>query len=796
MKIMENILRINFRQFGMVFTLIGLIVFFQIMTDGLVLTSANLINLLNGNSYILVLAIGMVLVIIAGHIDLSVGSVAAFAGIVTALSIKDWGLSPAVSVFICLALGVLIGAWHGFWVAYVGIPAFIVTLAGMMLFRGANQFIGKSDTVPVPETIQYIGSGYLPSLGPDTGYNNLTFVLGLMALIWLILNTVRQRKAMIKTGETPEPLWLSCIRVILLGAVIMVMSYLFASGHPGTSFPIPGLILMVLVIIYTFLSEHTIIGRHVYAVGGNRKAAWLSGVNTRLTDFLVMMNMSFLASLAGLMFIGRATASGPFDGVGWELDAISAVFIGGAAVSGGVGTIIGSMVGGMVMAVLNNGLQLMGIGADTTQIIKGLVLILAVSFDVYSKAQGRPSIIGLIFKKQMPGRDKGHATSDTAQEKRGQYSLIQKIIMAVLIIGIVALISMSLIAFFKSFYKGVHHAGTVRTEGQATGFPKGSLIGVALPQKTSENWVIAEKVFKKELTEAGYTPYIQFANNGVPEQENQILTMAAKGAKVIIIGAIDGSQLGTEVREAKRAGAYVIAYDRLIKNTRDVDYYVSFDNYKVGVLQGQGLIEGLKKRKGNGPWNIELIAGSPDDSNSQVFFEGAMSVLRPLIKDGTLKVKSNQIDFIKVATQGWKAENAQKRMDTILAGVYRHEPLHGILSPNDTLARAALTAARAAGKEAPVITGQDSEVESIKSILRGEQYCTVKKDTYALIRQTVAMVNELQQGKTPTVNDTKSYNNGVKIVPAYLIAPEIVTLDNIHDAYKDDPILKDIIEKR
>ncbi|MCX8111514.1 MAG: sugar ABC transporter permease [Syntrophorhabdaceae bacterium] len=786
MKAMEKLLKINFRQFGMIFTLLALIVFFQIQTDGLVLTSANMINLLNGNSYILVLAIGMVLVIIAGHIDLSVGSVAAFTGIVTALSIKDFGVSPGLSMIICLALGALIGAWHGFWIAYVGIPAFIVTLAGMMLFRGANQFVGKSDTIPVPEQIQFIGSGYLPSIGPDTGYNNLTLLLGAIFLLWLVIHTIKKRQAIEEIGGELPPIWMIGVRLFFLGGVVIALTYLYASGRPGTSFPIPGLILFIIMIIYTFITEKTVMGRHIYSVGGNRKAAGLSGVNTRLVDFLVMMNMSILASLAGLMFIGRATASGPFDGVGWELDAVSAVFIGGAAVSGGVGTVIGSVVGGMVMAVLNNGLQLMGIGADMTQMIKGMVLILAVAFDVYSKSQGRPSVIGLIFKRH----EISHATDNAGKVKA--YSPIQKLIVVILSIAVITVVSITLIAFYKSFFKASH---SMSREGEKTGFPKDSLIGVALPQKTSENWVLAERLFKEGLSKEGYKTYIQFANSGVSEQENQILTMVSKGARVIIIGAIDGSQLGSEVREAKKSGAYIIAYDRLIKNTKDVDYYVSFDNFKVGELQGKGLIEGLKKHKGQPPWNIELIAGSPDDSNSQVFFDGAMSVLKPLIENGTLRVKSKQVAFTQVATQGWKAENAQKRMDTILAGVYRDEPLHGILSPNDTLARAALTAVRSAGKEIPVTTGQDSEVESIKSILRGEQYCTVKKDTSALVKRAITMVNELKQGKNPTVNNTKSYNNGVKIVPAYLIEPEIVTLENIHEAYKDDPVLKDIIKK-
>ncbi|MBM4314425.1 MAG: sugar ABC transporter permease, partial [Deltaproteobacteria bacterium] len=374
MKRITQIIGGNLRQLGMLFALAALTVFFQIRTDGLVLTSANMINLLNGNAYILVLAIGMVLVIIAGHIDLSVGSVAALAGIVTALAIRDWGVSPEAAGLLCLAVGAIIGAWQGFWIAYVGIPAFIVTLAGMMLFRGANQFIGRSDTIPVPEAIQYLGGGYLPAIGPETGYNNLTLLLGAGAILWLVIRSIRARRRIRQSGGEAPSLWSTALRLALLGGGVAALTYLFASGRPGTSFPIPGLILASLMLVYSFIARRTVLGRHIYAVGGNRQAAELSGVNTRRVNFMVMMNMSTLAALAGLMFIGRATASGPFDGVNWELDAISAVFIGGAAVSGGVGTVFGSVVGGLVMAVLNNGLQLLGVGADMTQIIKGLVL--------------------------------------------------------------------------------------------------------------------------------------------------------------------------------------------------------------------------------------------------------------------------------------------------------------------------------------------------------------------------------------------------------------------------------------
>lgn len=392
----------DLRQFGMLITLVVMIGFFQIATGGLVLTPTNMMNLLNGNSYILILSIGMVLVIIAGHIDLSVGSVAAVVGIVVALAIRDFGISPWLGVLLGLLIGVLIGAWDGFWMAYVGIPGFIVTLAGMMLFRGLNQFIGKSNTVPVPEEIQFLGGGYLPEIGPDTGFNNLTLILGIAAIAYLAWAQLRSRAKLARIKAEVPPMWVTATRIAGLALVLGYLTYMYATGRPGTSFPISGLILVVLVIIYSFISQRTVIGRHVYAVGGNRNAAELSGVKSKRVYFLVMLNMSVLSAIAGMMFVGRSTASGPFDGVGWELDAIAAVFIGGAAVSGGVGTVIGSMIGGFVMAVLNNGLQLMGVGADATQMIKGMVLLLAVAVDVLNKAQGRPSIIGYLTRGKKP----------------------------------------------------------------------------------------------------------------------------------------------------------------------------------------------------------------------------------------------------------------------------------------------------------------------------------------------------------------------------------------------------------
>ncbi len=399
------------RQYGILGALVVIIIFFQVATGGKTLDSNNLINIINGNAYVLILAIGMVMVIVAGHIDLSVGSVAAFVGIVVAQVMKALtftGLPDGLAAFLTVTIGILVGlivgalvgAWQGWWVAYVGVPAFIVTLAGLLLFRGANQFVGNSISIPVPQAFKFIGGGFLPDFGPDFGFSNPTLLLGLLAALAIIWQERRARNAQRKMGAEVSPTWVSVVRLAILLAVVVGATLLFASGRIGTSFPVAGIILGVLVLGYSFLTNNTTIGRHIYAIGGNWRAAELSGVNIRRVNFFVMANMSVIAALAGMMSIARSAASGPQDGVGWELDAISAVFIGGAAVSGGIGTVAGPIIGGLVIAVLNNGLQLLSVGADRVQIIKGLVLLLAVGVDVYSKRQGRPSIIGLLTRRR------------------------------------------------------------------------------------------------------------------------------------------------------------------------------------------------------------------------------------------------------------------------------------------------------------------------------------------------------------------------------------------------------------
>lgn len=409
------------RQFGILGALVLIIVIFQVLTDGGTLEPGNVINIVRGNAYVLILAIGMVMVIVAGHIDLSVGSVAAFVNIVVVIALKAidkaWvvdGSSPlkeititVLAIVMALAIGAVVGAWQGFWVAYVGVPAFIVTLAGMLVFRGANQWIGNSTSQTVPSYFNFIGGGYIPDFPPYLPFSNGTVILGILAAAAVVWNELRMRRRQKQMGAPSAPMWVSALKLVLLVAVIAFATTLFATGRAGTSFPIPGIVLVILVLAYSFLTNNTVTGRHIYSVGGNWHAAELSGVNIKRTNFFVMMNMSMLAGLAGIVSVSRQVATGPSDGQGWELDAIAAVFIGGAAVSGGIGTVIGSIVGGLVIAVLNNGLQLLSVESDKVQVIKGLVLLVAVALDVVSKRTGGRS---LISRFRRPGGDFAAAT--------------------------------------------------------------------------------------------------------------------------------------------------------------------------------------------------------------------------------------------------------------------------------------------------------------------------------------------------------------------------------------------------
>lgn len=417
MKKVKQIFGDDLRQYSMLIALVLLTVIFNIASGGKMITSSNFQNLISGNAYVLVLAIGMLMVIVIGQIDLSVGSVAGFSGMVMALAARDFNLPWWAAVLISLAIGAAAGAWQGFWLSRFGIPGFITTLGGMMIFRGGVIWISKSISVPAPQELKIFGAGHLPEWGPAfTGMNNSTLLLGIVAIVAFALMQLRKRKRLGEmTGKTEE-LWPVVVRIVLATIVIGYLTWIFGTGRPGTSFPIPGVILVILVIIYHTLTQRTRFGRHIYAVGGNKSAAALSGVNVRRTYFLTMLNMSMLAALAGIMFVGRSTAAGPSDGTGWEMDAIASVYIGGAAVSGGIGTILNTMVGGLVMAVLNSGLMLMGVGADRTQVIKGFVLLAAVAVDVYNKQQGRQSLIGRLFPSKESSTTESVTTENDTKE--------------------------------------------------------------------------------------------------------------------------------------------------------------------------------------------------------------------------------------------------------------------------------------------------------------------------------------------------------------------------------------------
>ncbi|MDR1151570.1 MAG: sugar ABC transporter permease [Bifidobacteriaceae bacterium] len=401
MKYLKQILGGDLRQFTMVFALVVILVAFNIMSSGRMLTSQNIMNLLVANTYVLVLALGMLMVIVVGHIDLSVGSVAGFVGMIVAMSSSELGFPWWAAILAGIGVGALIGAWQGFWLAKVGIPGFITTLAGWMIFRGAVIWISHSISRPVPHELRVLGSGYLPDWGRElTGLNLFTVVIGVAGILVFIYLQLRKRARQAKVTGKAAPLGPTVIRLVVVSAVIAYVSWILASGNDGTSIPIPTIIVGALVIFYAILTQRTTFGRHIYAVGGNRQAAALSGVSVPKTYFFTMFNMSILAAVAGILFVGRATAAGPNDGNMWELDAIASVFIGGAAVTGGIGTVGATMVGALVMAAINSGLMLMGVGQDKTQVIKGLVLLAAVAVDVYNKKQGRASITGTLFKKK------------------------------------------------------------------------------------------------------------------------------------------------------------------------------------------------------------------------------------------------------------------------------------------------------------------------------------------------------------------------------------------------------------
>jgi len=372
-----------FQKYSMYFFLVLIMVAFQLLSNGVLLRPLNITNIILQNSYILILAIGMVLLIILGDIDLSVGSVVAFTGALSAIFTINMNMSTPIAILLCLLVGATIGAFQGFWIAYVKVPAFIATLAGMLIFRGLTIVVldGKSLS-PFPAAFQMLSAGFIPQIAVVSGLKLSTLLLGLMAILIVTLFMLKNRNKKISYGFPVDSMSIFAAKIGLMTLMISWFTYVLASYE---GFPNVLIILTFLVVVYRFLTNKTTIGRYIYATGGNEKAAALSGVDTRKIKFFMFINMGILSAIAGLIFSARLNAATATAGNGFELDAIAACYIGGASAYGGIGTVLGAIVGGLVMGVLNNGMSLLGIGVDWQQAIKGAVLLFAVAFDIYNK---------------------------------------------------------------------------------------------------------------------------------------------------------------------------------------------------------------------------------------------------------------------------------------------------------------------------------------------------------------------------------------------------------------------------
>jgi len=372
----------------MVIALVIVIIFFQIVTGGVLLKPLNISNIISQNSYVFILAIGMLLCILTGgNIDLSVGSVAGFVGAVSAVFILKMDMPVLPAILISLVIGIIIGVWHGFWIAYMGVPAFIATLAGMLIFRGLTMVILQGQSLaPLPSEYTFLAASFIPDIVNIPGINLLSIIAGIIATIFFILSELSDRKSKKKYNFEVLPVRFFLLKIIAISLVINAFTYLLAmyKGLPAVL-----VLVVLLVLIYSFITTKTIPGRHIYAFGGNPKAAKLSGVKTKQVLFWVYVNMGFLAALAGIIFTGRLNSATPKAGNNFEMDAIASCYIGGASTSGGIGTVIGAIVGGLLMGVLNNGMSIMGVKIDWQQAIKGFVLLAAVAFDVYSKSKAR-----------------------------------------------------------------------------------------------------------------------------------------------------------------------------------------------------------------------------------------------------------------------------------------------------------------------------------------------------------------------------------------------------------------------
>jgi len=378
------------REYGIVGALVLIVLLFQVLTKGILLKPDNVASLLQQNAYVMVLAIGMLMVIVAGHIDLSVGSVVAFIGGILAISMAQWNLPWPLAVLLALLVGLLVGAWQGFWVAYVGIPAFIVTLAGMLIFRGLAIILVGETIAGLPSGFVAISNGgALGWLGYAGALDVFTLVLGLVAIAALVFTQFRSRSALARHGLPTEPMGLFVAKVVGISALLLFFTWTLALSSIGTPYAL--LLCAALILAYAFLMGRSVFGRHIYAIGGNVQSALLSGVNVRRVNFMIFVNMGVLAAVASVVTTSRAGAGVAAAGLNYELDAIAACFIGGTAVTGGVGRVSGAIVGALIMGVLNMGLSIMAVNPAWQQAIKGLVLLLAVAFDLINKrrAAGR-----------------------------------------------------------------------------------------------------------------------------------------------------------------------------------------------------------------------------------------------------------------------------------------------------------------------------------------------------------------------------------------------------------------------
>lgn len=385
---MKNTVGSSMRQSGIFVALVAIVIVFAIINPSF-LSANNLTNIVLQYTYILVLAIGMLFVIVLGQIDLSVGAVVALTGAVSAVLVIRNGMPWWVGVLAALAVGIAVGAFQGFWVAYVGIPGFIVTLGGMMMFRGLTyNVLDNISLSPFPNAYYDIANGFLNGLFGGYGVDVFTLVIFAIAVVGYIYSAWRNRVARLKYGQAVESLWIFIAKLVVISAVAMAFAYKLATAR---GLPIVLIILSVLILVYGFVSKNTIFGRDVYAIGGNKSAAALSGINVKSISFWVYVNMGFLAGVAGVLYSARMNGAQPAAGNMFELDAIAACFVGGASTTGGIGRISGALIGGLVMAVLSNGMQLMGATTSTQQIVKGVVLLVAVAFDVYNKRRSTVS---------------------------------------------------------------------------------------------------------------------------------------------------------------------------------------------------------------------------------------------------------------------------------------------------------------------------------------------------------------------------------------------------------------------